>query len=222
MLTSKSSFSSLKPATRLRLFLLAGISIVFVVTFGYYLYQSGTFSSSPPKVEQSAEEIHSPAVAPRKKARPDYWPGIRQPPTRSARQAGLADDSEVIGVCIGGKARAYRVAALSGEPQFHVVNDVLAGLAVSVANCEITGCIRTFTATTSDAPLDLGVGGWNGDKGMMLQIGSVKYSLEDGKNLTQPQGPHLPYQRLEHERTTWGQWRRSHPDTDVYMLPPPR
>ena len=221
MLTSKRFISPLKPPTRFRLFLLASVAFVSVLLLGYYLHLSGKLFSSAPKVEQPTEENRPLTVSPRKKAHPDYWPGIRHPPTRSAQEAGLADDSEVIGVCIGGKARAYRIAALSGEPQFHVVNDVLAGRPVTVANCEITGCVRAFTTTTSDAPLDLGVGGWNG-AGMMLQIGSVKYALEDGKNLTQLQGPPLPYQRLEHERTTWGQWRRAHPDTDVYVLPPPR
>jgi hypothetical protein len=62
-----------------------------------------------------------------------------------------------------------------------------------------------FTAAASGTPLGLGVGGWNDGKGLMLQVGGVRYTLEDGKNLSRPQGPPLPYQRMGHERTTWGE-----------------
>ncbi|HTU93703.1 MAG TPA: DUF3179 domain-containing (seleno)protein [Gemmataceae bacterium] len=231
MLTIKRFISSLRFVARRRFLLMAGASMACVLLLGYYLHQTGNLLlppalgklfSSPSKAVEQPKESNPLSAADRKNARrPDFWPGLRLPPTRSAEEAGLAEDTEVIGVCVQGRARAYWVAALSGGPEFHVVNDVLGGRAVTVAYCDLLHCARVFTAASGGAPLDLGFGGWNERKGPMLQMGSVKYTLEDGKNLSQPQGPPLPYQRMEHQRTTWGEWRRAHPDTDVYVFAPP-
>jgi hypothetical protein len=231
MPTIKRFFSSLKFIPRSRLLLMTGTSIVSVLMLGYYLHQTGNLPlplalgrllSSPSKVEQRHEEDSSvPIAARRRVSQPDFFPGVRLPPMRAAAEAGLADDSEVIGIRVGGQARAYRIAALSGGPEFHLVNDVLGGRPVSVAYCDRTRCVRVFTEPAGNHPLELGFVGWVEGIGPILQMAGVKYTLEDGKNLTQPQGPPLPYPRLQYERTTWGEWRRSHPDTDVYVIPPP-
>src|SRR5207244_3603110 len=52
--------------------------------------------------------------------------GILRPPTVKADDAVLADDEEVIGVVVDGRARAYRLEALR-RPPFHIVNDLVAG-----------------------------------------------------------------------------------------------
>jgi hypothetical protein len=148
------------------------------------------------------------------------WPGIRVPPTRSAEKAGLADDAEIIGVCVEGQTRAYLIDAMSRGPTSHVVNDILAGRPVSVAYCPVMCCAHVFTSATSAVPLALGVGGWRVGKGMILQLRGVNYALTDGKNLTDPQGSTLPYKRMDYEKTTWGKWHRAHPDSDVYVGSP--
>jgi hypothetical protein len=148
------------------------------------------------------------------------YPGIRQPQTRSAQEAALAEDAEVIGVLVGGKARAYSIAAMSKGPESHVINDVIAGRPVTVAYCNVMNCARAFTADSSGAPLDLGVGGWQGVKGLIVQLGGKNYALKDGKNLSTLKGPPLPYQQMDHQRMTWGEWHRAHPDTDVYVGSP--
>jgi hypothetical protein len=147
-----------------------------------------------------------------------FLPGIRQPPTQSVDEAELDDDAEVIGVCVQGRARAYEVASLAVSPKFHVVNDVLSGRPVTVAYCDLTDCARVFTSKTSGTPLDISVVGLDENRSLVLYLDGVKYALEDSKNLTQPYGPPPPYQRMKFERTSWGQWRRAHPDTDVYAL----
>ncbi len=144
------------------------------------------------------------------------FPGIRQPRTRSAQEACLSEEAEVIGVCVQGKARAYSLAALSQGPQSHVVNDMIAGCPVSVAYCNTMNCAGVFTTTSKDAPLDLGVGGWDGHKGLILHSDGVNYALKDGTNLSTPEGPPLPYQQMAHHRMTWGEWHHAHPDTDIY------
>jgi hypothetical protein len=62
--------------------------------------------------------------------------------------------------------------------------------------------------------------GTDGDKAI-LSIGGAHYALKDGENLTGSERLPLSYQQMQYERTTWGQWRRLHPDTDVYILAPP-
>jgi hypothetical protein len=147
-------------------------------------------------------------------------PGIRLPPARAPGDAALADEDEVIGVCVGGRARAYQVTALGGQPANHVINDVVGGRAVSVTYCDRKKCSRVFTGGTGDTPLDLDVGGYV-NKALVLRIGVVDYSQETGQCLDPSGGPPLPFEELPHERTTWKAWRESHPETDVYVGDPP-
>ncbi len=221
--------------TKTRFRLLAAISIAFVLLLGFSRFPEGSLPSLPafsqerslrPDVEESPRESGTiPAsafVVPtwKRPSGKDFWPGVRQPPTLSSSNTDLEDDGEVIGVQVEGQARAYCIAAFRGAPGDKVVNDVLAGRPVTVAYCEFTRCARVFTTENGSAPLHIGIGGWDAEKGLMLHLESVNYALVDGKNLTQPQGQPLPYRQSEHERTTWGQWRQGHPHTDVYVLSP--
>lgn len=213
------------------LLLISGLAFIFLVLLGYYLQLEGRLSF--PSVFAELISFLSPTddppirppdvVMPLTDARSSQqfsFPGIRQPPTRSANEAGLAEDAEVIGVRIGGKARAYSVEALSRGPQSHVVNDLLGERPVTVAYCNVMGCARVFTADSSGAPLDLGVGGWQGVKGLIVRLDGVNYTLADGENLTNPKGSPLPFERMVYQRTTWGEWHQAHPETDVYVDPP--
>jgi hypothetical protein len=222
--------------TTKRYLLTTSIAVVSVLLLGFYLRRS---DHSPLAATQSGSHLSLlrdkvlPKVTPRLPASAfvfplcisargkKFWPGVRQPSTQAAEQADLSEGAEVIGVCVGGRARAYSVDALSGDPAAHVVNDVLAGRPVTVVHCDFMRCTRVFTSTASSVPLDVGMSSWDDDKGMILSTGGAKYALKDGENLTDSAGPPLSYQRMEYERTTWRQWRRVHPDTDVYILPPP-
>jgi hypothetical protein len=196
---------------------------------GYYLYLVGSqpvpppvfdlSMAAPPKTEEPSEpsrSLFSTSPIPRQ-SKHGFWPGIQQPPTRSPHEVGLTEDAKVIGVYVEGRARAYAIAALSRGATSHVINDVIAGRPMSVVYCDVTRCTRVFTTVSSNTPLDLGVGGWEGGKGLILQIRGVNYALEDGENLTSPKGPPLPYQKMPFWQTTWREWRRMHPDTDVYV-----
>jgi hypothetical protein len=146
--------------------------------------------------------------------------GIRLPPVRAAADAGLDDSAEVIGICAGGRARAYLVGVMGAVPTRHVVNDLVGGRAVSVTYCDRNGCARAFSGGPADAPLDIGVGGFlNG--GLVLRSEGEDYSQETGACLSSESGPALPYAVLPHMHTTWKAWRQAHPDTDVYMGDPP-
>jgi hypothetical protein len=140
--------------------------------------------------------------------------GVHVPHTYPAAWVQIGDDLEVLGVCVNGRPRAYLLAAL-GFPT-HVVNDLIAGQPVSVTYCGKTDCSRVFTSGLAGQPLALSVSGWGGSKGMKLRLDGVDYAQQTGENLTTPGGAPFPQRDLAFERTTWGAWRKVHPDTDIY------
>lgn len=125
---------------------------------------------------------------------------------------------EVIGVTAGGIHRAYSVRAFATLGQ-HVVNDLLVDIPVTVAHCPRTGCTRVFTGPAGQR-LRLALGGWSGRDGaagMLLRVDGERddrrYLQNTGRSLG---GESVPYPSLEFELTTWEEWRRSHPNSDVF------
>lgn len=144
----------------------------------------------------------------------------------------LDPEEQVIGVEVGGEARAYPLAILNWH---EIVNDVfeprstasqtesdaefggpllvtycpLCGSGV-VADREVAGEVRTF-----------------GVSGLLWQSDLVMYDVESGSLWSQLlataiRGP-LTGTELSlrpSTLTTWGEWRRAHPNTEV-LLPPP-
>ena len=133
--------------------------------------------------------------------------GITLPNLAKAGDAVLSDDTEVIGVILNGEARAYSILALSGGPGKHIVNDVVAGVPITVTYCDLNVFCRVVKSKdVSDEPLVLGCGGFI-DRQLQILIDGVRY----------PQNSlHLPCEDQEFERTTWNQWKAAHPKTSVY------
>jgi hypothetical protein len=139
--------------------------------------------------------------------------GVRTPPAVAAEAAGLDDAEEVVGVVVNGAARAYPLGAL-GDPRRHVVNDLVGGAPVSVAYCDRTDCIRTYTGPGA-APLRVGIAGMR-DGGLVVKLDGVYYDHRSGRVVEGPPGAApLPHDPVPWTRTTWGRWRREHPATDV-------
>ena len=141
--------------------------------------------------------------------------GVRMPPAVAAEAAKLDDAEEVVGVVVNGAARAYRLAALR-DPRHHVVNDLVGGAPMSVAYCDQTDCIRTYTGPGA-APLRVGIAGMR-DGGLVVKLDGVYYDHRSGRVVEGPPGAApLPQDRVPWTRTTWGRWRREHPATDVFV-----
>ena len=139
--------------------------------------------------------------------------GDLEPPAVAAAAAGLDDAEEVIGVVVNGAARAYRLGSLR-DPRHHVVNDLVGGTPVSVAYCDRTGCIRTYTGPGAE-PLRVGIAGLR-DGGLVIKLDGIYYDQRSGGVVEGPPGvAPLPHDRIPWTRTTWGRWRREHPATDV-------
>jgi hypothetical protein len=150
-------------------------------------------------------------------------PVVQTPETRRANEVDIPDDAVVIGVDAGGCRRAYLLEALV-RPQFHVINDLLCGIPVTVSYCDMTGCIVVHTDPNGDRPLEIAVGGWQGhyvagkpQGGMLLRLGSSWYRQDTGLQPLHPDAPPFPYPKTDYTRTTWKEWSSEHKDTDVFV-----
>jgi hypothetical protein len=147
-------------------------------------------------------------------------PAVREPPTRPAAGAALADGELVVGVTEGGQSRAYRLWALAPSERFHVVNDVLGGVPISVTYCPLYHCTRVFSGGEPGVPLDMSVAGVT-DETMLLRADGHAYRQDSGAPLEEGGTP-FPYSPEAAVVESWEQWRHEHPDTDVYVDAPGR
>jgi hypothetical protein len=146
----------------------------------------------------------------------------RPPPAIPAAQASMAEDTPVIGVVAGDFARAYTLTSFK-DIEHHVLNDTLGGVAVTVTHCPQSGCTRVYSDTASNRSLDMRVGGWLGssvetpdnDSVMLLSLGSASYYQDSGEAVNG--GEKLRYAQTDFEMTTWEEWRRKHPQTDIVV-----
>jgi len=154
---------------------------------------------------------HDPDAKP-KTGSPNMMPGIRKPATVPALAAHLPDDEPVIGVTVGERHRAYRVAALAPMIS-HVVNDVLGDTPVTVTYCNRSDCAEVFTADRVGQPLDVWSAGYV--DGLMLRMDGQFFMQKT--RLPLDGGRQVPLELMKHTRTTWKEWRDAHPDTDVFV-----
>jgi hypothetical protein len=141
---------------------------------------------------------------------------IIRPPSLAANEAKLQPHEIVIGVEIGGKAQAYRFAAFESKSG-HLVNDLVGGVPVSVAYCDLTECLRVYTDPRSSEPLDLNVAGTLNDE-MIMRHGGRMYFHKSGREVKPGNdSPALPYPLIAPIVTTWKEWTAQHPGTRVYI-----
>jgi hypothetical protein len=153
-----------------------------------------------------------------------YFPPVKQPKTFSASAVKLSEGTPIIGVNIAGKHRAYVLSALC-SPSRHVINDLLGSRAVTISYCDLTDCVKVFTAAPSSAaslPLDIRVSGLRhfrskDEGGMLITAKERRYYQISGKGLDFGAEIKFPYPELPFTRTSWNLWKKAHPDTDVYV-----
>ncbi|HEY2154968.1 MAG TPA: DUF3179 domain-containing (seleno)protein [Isosphaeraceae bacterium] len=143
---------------------------------------------------------------------------IERPAVATAEWAGLGDDEVVLGIEVGGRARAYRLDAMR-ERTRHVINDMVGGVPVSVTYCDITDCVRSYAGAPGSGPPGMRLAGLL-DGEMVVELGGVEYLQRSGEPRHAGASP-LPLDLLSHVRTTWKRWKAGHPDTEVYTGEPP-
>ena len=147
----------------------------------------------------------------------DGIPAMTRPDFVAAAEGNrhTLDGDLVMGVYMHGVAKAY-----PEELGWHheVINDEIGGQAISVTLCPLTGTALNFNATDEDGqPFELGV------SGLLMNSNLVMYDRRDDLTLyaqmiyTAFNGP-LTGEELELLpvlETTWGMWKRMHPDTQI-------
>ncbi len=141
----------------------------------------------------------------------DGIPAIDRPKFVEATAADfLEGDSRVIGISLGGEARAYPIAILNWH---EIVNDKLGGRPIVVTFCPLCGTGMVFE-TPGDTTL--GVSGllYNSD---VLLYDRATESLWSQIKMQAVSGPRLGEKLLllPASHTSWADWRRRHPDTEV-------
>lgn len=133
-------------------------------------------------------------------------------------QTKLVDADLVIGVVVDGQSRAYPV-NLMWEPQNEALNDVLAGVPVAATWCPIAHSAVVFERTVRGRVLDLGALGL--ERGVFKLYDRQTRSMWSQISGNASRGPlrGRALRKRESTLTTWGKWRRLHPETTVYFDP---
>jgi len=144
----------------------------------------------------------------------DGIPAIDKPRFVSAVQSALAAGDRVLGVALGGIARAYPVRILNWH---EVVNDNFAGRAVAITYCPLCGTGMAFDARADGGPpMRFGVSGllYNSDVLLFDRATDSLWSQLKQQAVSGPRvGAVLRTVPLTH--TSWADWRSQHPATTV-------
>jgi len=143
----------------------------------------------------------------------DGIPAIDRPKFVTVNKATfLQDDDRVLGVYRNGIAKAYSIRILNWH---EIVNDVFSDEPIVVSFCPLCGTGTAYSVLHSKAKT-FGVSGllYNSDLLLYDRETESLWSQILGKAISgQLQGESLGLLPVKH--TTWGEWRKRHPDTVV-------
>jgi hypothetical protein len=143
----------------------------------------------------------------------DGIPAIDRPRFVDAARSGLQANDRVLGLRLGGEARAYPVRILNWH---EIVNDRVAGRAVAVTYCPLCGTGIAFDARVAGGDARFGVSGllYNGDVLLYDRGTQSLWSQIMGRAISgRLKGTPLIGLPLAH--TSWADWRRREPPTRV-------
>ena len=142
----------------------------------------------------------------------DAIPSLTNPDVGPAAASVMGVDDRVLGLVVGGEARAYPIGVLWWH---EVINDTLGGEPVLVSYCPLTGSGIAF-----DPRVDGGEARNFGVSGILLENNLVMFdrtteSLWNQMLLGSQCGPDRgkSLTRLPIVETNWGHWKRLHPNT---------
>ena len=155
------------------------------------------------------------------------WGGVRQdgiPPLRNPAMlaaddvAYLEDDHIVFGISVDGDARAYPKRILAWHEMFV---DTVGGVPVAGVYCTLCGTVILYRTEHEGVHHALGTSGflYRSNKLMYDQATQSLWSTMRGVPVVGPlAGKGIALDRGSVVTTTWGEWRRRHPDTKVLSL----
>ncbi len=151
--------------------------------------------------------------------RRDGIPPLENPPMISAAQARYLDDSDVVfGVFLGGEAKAYPKRILAWH---EMVKDTVGGISIGGVYCTLCGSMIVYDTHLDGRHFELGTSGflYRSNKLMYDHETQSLWSTLTGRPVVGPLvGQDIELARHYVVTTSWGQWRRRHPDTQVPSL----
>ena len=151
--------------------------------------------------------------------RQDGIPPLRRPTMITVDQASyLEDDHIVFGIKINGDARAYPKRILAWHEMF---TDTIGGVPIAGVYCTLCGTVIPFRTQVNGVNYTLGTSGflYRSNKLMYDRATQSLWSTERGEPVLGPladKGIVLPYESVV--TTTWGAWRKRHPNSTVLSL----
>ena len=155
------------------------------------------------------------------------WGGVVQdgiPPLRGPKMVGadeahyLRDSNTVFGISVNGDVRAYPKRILAWHEMFV---DEVGGVPVTGVYCTLCGSMILYKSVHNGVRYDLGTSGflYRSNKLMYDRKTQSLWNTIWGKPAIGPLvGKGIELERLSVVTTTWGVWRRRHPDSRVLSL----
>ena len=151
--------------------------------------------------------------------RQDGIPPLRQPKMISAAQASyLADDNVVFGIEINGDARAYPKRILAWHEMFV---DEIGGIEFAGVYCTLCGAVILYKTYHNGVQHHLGTSGflYRSNKLMYDKDTQSLWNTTWGEPVIGPLvDKNIRLERSSLVTTSWGEWKRRHPDTRVLSL----
>ena len=189
----------------------------------YAAFKGALYSFIDPRFSAYFDEVGEPAI----RLDEIVWGGVRQdgiPPLRNPRMLAadevgyLEDDHIVFGISVNGDARAYPRRILAWHEMFV---DEIGGAPVAGVYCTLCGTVILYFTEHEGMNHALGTSGflYRSNKLMYDQATQSLWSTMRGTPVVGPlAGKGIVLDRGSVVTTTWGEWRRRHPDTKVLSL----
>ena len=149
----------------------------------------------------------------------DGIPPLRNPEMIAANEADyLEDDNVVFGIEVNGDARAYPKRILAWHEMFV---DTVGGIDFAGVYCTLCGTVILYETSVGGVDYEMGTSGflYRSNKLMYDQATQSLWNTLLGEPVLGPlasQGIALPHRQVV--TTTWGEWKKRHPETTVLSL----
>lgn len=149
----------------------------------------------------------------------DGIPPLRNPEMIAAKDANyLEDDNIIFGIEINGDARAYPKRILAWHEMFV---DTVGGVNIAGVYCTLCGTVIPYKTDVGDRHFDLGTSGflYRSNKLMYDRETQSLWNTIKGEPVLGPlAGEGITLEFFSVVTTTWGEWKKRHPETSVLSL----
>ena len=151
--------------------------------------------------------------------RQDGIPPLRNPKMIAAKNARYLDDNNIVfGIEVNGDARAYPKRILAWHEMF--VDDV-GGIPVTGVYCTLCGTVILYESIHNGVKYNFGTSGflYRSNKLMYDKATQSLWNTHWGKPVVGPLvGKNIELNYRSVVTTTWGEWKKRHPNTKVLSL----